>query len=283
MTALINVADAVALLADPEADVIVVDATVRLASARHDGDHRASSGAEAWQGDRVPGSIHLDLDGELADPDSPLHFAHPTPSALVSALARHGIGPATTVIAYDQGDFMWSTRLWWVLTWIGVDVRVLDGGLPAWQAASPDVPDRAERTAVPEWEPAVRSQFWVTREDVLDIVEGRADGTLVCGLGHDAFTGAAPTRYSRRGHIPGSVNVPARDHVGADGRLQELAALAAPYADLVRRPLVLYCGGGISATLNAFALAEAGVNDVVVYDGSLEEWSADLTLPLATH
>lgn len=280
MSALISVADAAALLADPAADVIVVDASVRLASARHDGDHRAESGAETWQGLHVPGSIHLDLDGELADPDSPLHFAHPAPSALVEALAARGIGPATTVIAYDQGDFMWATRLWWVLSWIGIDVRVLDGGLPAWQAASLDLPARAERTPVPAWEPTVGPQFWADRADVLDIVEGRSDGTLVCGLGHDAFTGVAPTRYSRRGHIPGSVNVPARDHVGTDGRLRNLTELAAPYADLDRRPLVLYCGGGISATLNAFALAEAGVHDVAVYDGSLEEWSADPSLPL---
>ncbi|MFI5429567.1 sulfurtransferase [Aeromicrobium sp. UC242_57] len=157
---------------------------------------------------------------------------------------------------------------------------MLDGGLPAWQDASPQVPDRTERDAVPTWEPVVRSGFWASHDDVLDIVEGRTVATLVCGLGRDAFTGAAPTRYSRRGHIPGSVNVPARDHIGADGRLRAAAELGAPYAELDQRPLVLYCGGGISATLNAFALAEAGVHDVLVYDGSLEEWSADPALPL---
>lgn len=282
MTSLISVADAAALLADPGADVIAVDATVQLASAQHDGDHRSASGAEAWAADHLPGSIHLDLSGELADGGSSLHFAHPTPEVLVAALAARGIGPDTTVIAYDRGDVMWATRLWWVLRWIGVDVRVLDGGLPAWRAASVDVPEREAPAPVSPWEPVVRSPFWVGREDILDIVAGRAPGTLVCGLGADAFTGVAATRYTRRGHIPGSVNVPARDHVGADGRLRPLDELSAPYAHLTERPLVLYCGGGISATLNALALTEAGVDDIVVYDGSLEEWSADPALPLLT-
>lgn len=282
MSALISVADAATLLADPTVDVIAVDATVQLASAQHDGDHRSVSGAEAWATDHLPGSIHLDLGGELADADSTLHYAHPSPDVLVAALAAHGIGPDTTLLAYDRGDFMWATRLWWVLRWINVDVRILDGGLPAWRAAGVDVAAREVRAAVTPWDPVVRSPFWAGREDVADVVAGRAPGTLVCGLGADAFTGVAPTRYSRRGHIPGSVNVPARDHVGADGRLRPLDELSAPYADLDERPLVLYCGGGISATLNALALTEAGIDDVLVYDGSLEEWSADPALPLRT-
>jgi thiosulfate/3-mercaptopyruvate sulfurtransferase len=44
--------------------------------------------------------------------------------------------------------------------------------------------------------------------------------------------------------------------------------------------VLLYCGGGISAAANALTLAELGVTAVRIYDGSLEEWSADESLPL---
>jgi thiosulfate/3-mercaptopyruvate sulfurtransferase len=44
--------------------------------------------------------------------------------------------------------------------------------------------------------------------------------------------------------------------------------------------IVLYCGGAISASLLAFGLVQAGREDFRVYDGSLEEWSADLALPM---
>ena len=45
-------------------------------------------------------------------------------------------------------------------------------------------------------------------------------------------------------------------------------------------PLIAYCGGGISATVDVFALSMLGRDDVVLYDGSLTEWSADPALPL---
>jgi thiosulfate/3-mercaptopyruvate sulfurtransferase len=44
--------------------------------------------------------------------------------------------------------------------------------------------------------------------------------------------------------------------------------------------VVAYCGGGISASLNALALHEIGVTDVRVYDGSLEEWAKNPDRPL---
>jgi thiosulfate/3-mercaptopyruvate sulfurtransferase len=55
--------------------------------------------------------------------------------------------------------------------------------------------------------------------------------------------------------------------------------LAAPLlAD--KQPLILYCGGGISASVDALVLTILGRRDVSIYDGSLQEWSADPALPL---
>lgn len=282
MSAVVDVAGLRHLLDEDDRDVIVVDASLRLPSPRHDGDHRSESGRDDWASQHVPGSIHLDLAGELTDQESELHYQHAAPSALVAALAGHGIGPDTLVVAYDQGDMMWSARLWWTLRWIGVEVLVLDGGLPAWVAAGQPVTDEVtpRRTSVEPWEPVVRVGHWADRNDIKDIVAGRAPGSLVCGLGADAFAGTAPTRYARRGHIPGSSNVPARGHVGTDGRLRPVTELADAYAQSSTRPVVVYCGGGISASLNALALVESGADDPLLYDGSLEEWAADPALPL---
>uniref|UniRef100_UPI0026347934 rhodanese-like domain-containing protein n=1 Tax=uncultured Rhizobium sp. TaxID=155567 RepID=UPI0026347934 len=42
--------------------------------------------------------------------------------------------------------------------------------------------------------------------------------------------------------------------------------------------VALYCGGGIAATLTAFALERLGYSRLSVYDGSLEEWTANPAL-----
>jgi thiosulfate/3-mercaptopyruvate sulfurtransferase len=46
------------------------------------------------------------------------------------------------------------------------------------------------------------------------------------------------------------------------------------------RPVVTYCGGGIAATTDAFALSLLGRDDVQVYDGSLAEWANDPARPM---
>lgn len=106
----------------------------------------------------------------------------------------------------------------------------------------------------------------------------------MCALSTAHFEGTTPTRYSRRGRIPGSVSLPAQDFLADDGRLLTGPRLSAS-VDLPDRntgPVILYCGGGISASLCALALTVVGVDSLVMYDGSLEEWTADPRLPVLT-
>jgi thiosulfate/3-mercaptopyruvate sulfurtransferase len=46
--------------------------------------------------------------------------------------------------------------------------------------------------------------------------------------------------------------------------------------------VITYCGGGIAASSDAFALTLLGVTNIAVYDGSLLEWAADPALPMET-
>jgi len=49
------------------------------------------------------------------------------------------------------------------------------------------------------------------------------------------------------------------------------------------RDLVIsYCGGGISAMMDALALTRLGHPSVAVYDGSMSEWAADPAAPMET-
>ncbi|MGW0834641.1 sulfurtransferase [Streptomyces prunicolor] len=271
-------------LDDPR--LVVLDATALLPSPREDGDYRSASGRGAWAERHLPGSRHADLTGELSDHDAPYHFAVPSPEALAAALARLGVGEGSEVVSYDSGGGIWAARLWWMLRAIGVPAAVLDGGLEAWATAGRPLASGDDADPVPAGRPVipvVRPDLWAGIEDVAAISRGERPGTLVCALPSGGYDGSAPTRYNRRGHIPASRSLPGRGLLDETGRVlppEELAAKVGGVLDTDDSPVVLYCGGGISAAGAALALTLLGRTDVSVYDGSLEEWSKDPVRPL---
>ncbi|WP_371597618.1 sulfurtransferase [Streptomyces sp. NBC_00564] len=276
-----------ARLDDPR--LVVLDATALLPSPGHDGDYRSGSGHAQWAGRHIPGSRHADLTGELSDHEAPYHFAVPAPEALAAALQQLGVRDGSEVVAYDSAGGIWAARLWWMLRAISVPAAVLDGGLQAWEAAGrPVVAEQGKRQEEPAPEaetltPVPLPHAWATLPDVDAVLRGERPGTLVCALPESGFDGSAPTRYSRRGHIPGSLNLPGRGLLDEAGRFlprAELAARVGAVLDDTASPVVLYCGGGISAAGAALALTLLGREDVTLYDGSLEEWSADPARPL---
>ncbi|MFJ9713140.1 sulfurtransferase [Streptomyces sp. NPDC101234] len=268
-------------LDDPR--LVVLDATALLPSPRHDGDHRSASGRAGWAERHVPGAHHADLTGDLSDPEAPYHFAVPAPEALTAALARLGVGEDSEVVVYDTGGGIWAARLWWMLRAISVPAAVLDGGLAAWETAGRPLAAgdaEPEPAAVPVT-PVPRPELWSGIEEVAAIGRGERPGVLVCALPTGGYDGSAPTRYSRRGHIPGSVSLPGRGLLDDTGRVlprTRLGEKAGALSDA--SPVVLYCGGGISAAGAALALTVLGREDVSVYDGSLEEWSKDPARPM---
>jgi thiosulfate/3-mercaptopyruvate sulfurtransferase len=264
---------------------VLLDVTLELPPATFDGDHRHASGLPTWWHGHIPGSIHVDVATELSNPTSPLHFTHPTVDQLNGVLSALGITPESRVVAYDAGDGLWAARTWYLLRWVGVPCQILAGGLRAWIDWGFEVCQQPAATpaAGPRWTPQTVRPAWL---EAAEILADRDRGTpLVCALGEQAFRGEVPTRYARRGHIPGSMNLPARSLLRSDGtprgRSEVLSAARAAGIDLESAPEVwLYCGGGISAALAAAVLAHVGFTRVRIYDGSLEEWSAVPDLPL---
>jgi thiosulfate/3-mercaptopyruvate sulfurtransferase len=231
----------------------------------------------------------VDVSTQFSDTTAPLHYTHPEPQAIADELARIGIAEHRPVVVYDSTGTLFAARLWYLLRWIGVEARVLDGGFAAWERAGEPVESgEAEKkpAPAPQWHAEAVRKAWVSKQELLERDETDAR-PLVCGLPTGSFTGADPSRYSRRGRIPGSVNVSSRDLFTKEGTVKSRVELILAYdaagvdvAEHSDEEVLLYCGGGISAAGNALTLAAIGTNAVRIYDGSLEEWSADPSLPL---
>ena len=263
---------------------ILLDASCVLHPAKFDGDYRRDSGRPRWREAHIPESQHVDIPTQFSDGTAALHYTHPTPQMIADELARIGIGETDTVVVYDTTGGLFAARLWYLLRWIGVDVRVLDGGLSTWIAASLPVARGDEPTADPAvpWTVSVTRNAWITKDELIERSESDAR-PLVCGLPAASFTGTVPSRYARRGRIPGSINVPSSTLFASDGTVIDDESLRAAYAAegvTGAEEVLLYCGGGISASANALTLVELGITSVRIYDGSLEEWAAEESLPL---
>lgn len=125
-----------------ERDVRVVDVRWAL-----DDD---TAGHTAYRRGHLPGAVYLGWLTDWSDPADPVPGQLAGPEAFADTMGRAGIGPDTTVVAYDDGRLYLASRLSWALRHYGHrEVSVLDGGYPAWVAAglpvSTDVPTPSAR------------------------------------------------------------------------------------------------------------------------------------------
>jgi thiosulfate/3-mercaptopyruvate sulfurtransferase len=259
----------------------VLDATVFLQIHPDGSEVTIESGRAAYDDAHIPGAGFADLI-ELSDPRRPAWFMLPDANRFSDAMSRLGVGPGTHVVAYDGEDGIWAARLWWMLRVYGFDaVSLLDGGLEAWRAAGLPLSTETKDVAPGGFGPRFRPELLATREDVEEVVQS-GGACLVNALRVELFRGDVPITPGRFGHIPGSVSIP---HVAlvdaATNRVLPIDRLREHFAGALEEPRVItYCGGGIAASFDAFALALLGRDDVAVYDGSLVEWSSDPDLPL---
>jgi thiosulfate/3-mercaptopyruvate sulfurtransferase len=242
----------------------------------------------------IPGAIHAHLDRHLsshAPGDRASGGRHPLPSRETFAawLDRIGLRADMQAVVYDRQGANYSGRLWWMLKWCGHEaVAVLDGGLQAWLASG----GTAETGPATTRSIAVPGRF-VLRDPLARLVN---TATIASRLGDPLLTvvdARAAARFRGEvepldpvaGHIPGALNRPFVDNIGADGCFKPAAQLRAEFTQLLagRAPssVVHHCGSGVSAIPNLLGMEVAGLGHSALYAGSWSEWCNTPGLPCA--
>lgn len=262
----------------------LLDATVHLRPSER-GPYRIESGRADYEAAHIPGAAFADLAGDLSDTSAALPFTMPAPGFLAGALGDLGVGDDARVVVYSQTTPMWATRLWWMLRACGFDaVAVLDGGLVKWRAEGRPVESGSRAYPPARLTLSAQPGAWADKAAVLAAV---GDGAVctINALSPSVHRGDGGTNYGRPGHIAGSRNVPYAALLAPDGTYRsdaELRTLFRAVGAFERSRVICYCGGGISATMDALALTRLGHPSVAVYDGSMSEWTADPDLPMET-
>ena len=280
-------ANELALRLEEEAGMPAADRRLRVFDAtvvfeRGEKGIRAVPGREAYAAGHIPEARFVDHQADLSRADSPYNYTLLPPDELQEALRALGICNDSRIVVYSTSHVMWATRLWWVLRSCGLrDVSVLDGGIAAWKEAG--LPLSSEEIEYPRGDVTIDFSplRWADRAEV-EAAIGDGSVCTLNALTAEMHRGDSQTHYGRPGHIRGSVNVPFDDFL-IGGKLRpeaELRERLNVVDAFSKERVVTYCGGGIAATLAAFALHQLGHANVGVYDGSLSEWGADPGLPM---
>lgn len=252
-----------------------------------------------YEAGHIASAAYVDLDRDLSAPAG-AGGRHPLPSAAAfgEAIRRLGVCTSVPVVVYDSGDSTSAARCWWLLEYFGHDqVSILDGGLAAWTAAGGSL-EAGEQAAKPagDFEPAPGHLPLLDADGAAALA---GDGILLDARPATRYRGEVEPYDPVAGHIPGAVSAPTVDNLGSDFRWRSAHELRERFAQLgiaapgaadvagqAGRPpgtvgVGVYCGSGVTAAHEVFALRLAGI-DAALYVGSWSEWSQDSSRPVAT-
>lgn len=247
--------------------------TLRVVDCRADlFDHDA--GRRAWFAGHIPGAVFADLEKDMSGPPVTNRGRHPLPTdaALSEMLGRLGIHRDTRVVAYDAHGGAFAARLWWLARYAGVAaVAVLDGGLPAWEAAGGAL-ETTPVSVTPVTFGAVAAAMPLVTIDQVD----PSTMTLVDAREPRRYRGEFEPIDPIGGHLPGAFNHPFADNLDTGGVFRDADALRTLFMTTLGRlpdaETVHYCGSGVTGCHNVLAQEAAGLPTPRLYAGSFSEW-----------
>jgi thiosulfate/3-mercaptopyruvate sulfurtransferase len=242
---------------------------------------------EEYDRGHIPGAVFFDID-DIAEPGTRLPHMIPSPELFARKMEALGIGDDDRVVVYDSAGLSSAGRAWWMLRLFGHhNVALLDGGLPKWKADGRPLETAVAHPPSRRFTPRFDAALVREKKALLDNLTSRAE-QVIDARAAGRFDGTVEEVRPglRRGHIPGSRNVPYDRLTDPKTRqlrsARELIQLFEEAGVRLDRPIVTSCGSGVTACALAFALHLIGHPGAAVYDGSWSEWGLPGDTPVET-
>jgi len=229
------------------------------------------AGRQQYLEGHIPAAQYAHLETHLSGPSGPGRHPLPQLHTLAQTLAHFGIEHNSSVVVYDN-NLAFAARAWWLLRAVGIEnVRILNGGFGAWQQhqgpvqqqVEPIVPSKVERL---RWQAASYDYEAVAaaiKTSAITLVDSR-DGARYRGE-HEPIDPIA-------GHIPTAINKDWQQVCNTSGFVREQSFHQQRWRQIpLDKPLVIYCGSGVTACVNILSATLAGV-ETAIYPGSWSDW-----------
>lgn len=225
----------------------------------------------------IPNSLRLDLATAFCNLDAPQFRAMPTFKQFIQQARALGIQQTSVVVIYDERGVYFSPRAWWMFRLMGIaNVYILDGGLPKWtDEGRPLGMHQSSTKQKGNIEGIHQPHLICSSQDVLAHLDA-VETTIVDVRSEARFWAQQPEPRPgvKRGHIPGSINLPF-EHVLNGHTFKSELALKALFQDKFEHfdgEYIFLCGSGVTACIVLVAAILSGLEHVKLYDGSWTQW-----------
>lgn len=251
----------------------VVGKDVRYIDTRFDLGN-AQAGREMFNREHLEGAIYWDLEKDLSDMNS-ISGRHPMISKekMVELVSNASLSLNDAIVIYDQGGSPFALRAYFLLEWAGFsNIHVLREGFAEAKKILPVSNVELKRSpsnVLPNW----KDELLVDMETVKKIVAGDEDAQLIDARSAARYRGEVEPIDPIAGHIPTAINFD-WEQLKQDGMFLEQDKLAEKLTALTDKwkPVVAYCGSGVTAAPLYASLKEAGYENVQLYVGSYSDW-----------
>lgn len=247
------------------------------------------AGELAYLEGHIPGAYYAHLSLHLSSAQLPTgeggRHPLPLPEVFASYLSERGVNKNSVIIAYDDQGGAMASRLRWLLKWVGHEgeIYIIQEGYKGWvEAGFPIKKEVPALVAGDEYKVNIQNHMLV-KHDYVSAQLNNNEVVIIDSRDGARYRGEVEPIDKQAGHIPNAVNYFWIENKDSNGKWKDETALKERFSAIDEsKEIIVYCGSGVTATPNVFALWEAGFKNVKLYAGSWSEWSSNAENPVAT-
>lgn len=228
-----------------------------------------ASNADKYNNNHIKGAVNIphlslykdaEIEGLIEDPE-----------VLAKVFGSKGVSETKTIVVYDCGTQKYSSRLYWILKYLGApNVKVLHKDIDVWGKSRVPLTISSTKVSPTTFTPSVNSEIIA---DMAYVKSGKA--VIIDARTVEEFEGTSERSV---GHIPGAININYKKVLNDKGAFKsktEIEKLVANYKLSPEQAIVVYCNTAVIASVIYTAFTKIlGWSNVKIYDGAYKEWDA---------
>ena len=239
---------------------------------------------DAYANGHIPGAINIawPMLSNMAPKQSEIGWGVVLgKNELGAKIASFGIDGTKTIVVYNDPKGLGEEgRVFWMFKIAGInDVRMLNGGIPAWKKSGGEISKEAAKVTPSNFKIASYDESRIATTDYVKANLKKIK--LIDTRSNDEYNGVSNHGENYKGnkalgHIPGAIHIQYSDLYNLDGKIKNNRDLTAIFEkDGIKKgdEIITYCTVGIRSGFVSEILRMIGYPTAKNYNASFSEWA----------